>query len=133
MPDLTRSAYIFLGAGTGGLLRYWLDGWVQNWWGPTFPMGTLVVNISGCLAAGFLVSLWTGPMLVRDDLRAAILIGLLGGYTTFSTFGRETWALIHDGQWCRAGVYVLGTVILSLAAVWAGSALAGRLYGPGAP
>jgi CrcB protein len=133
MADLGKLAMIFVGGGAGSLMRYGVDGWVHGWWGPAFPLGTMIVNVSGCLAIGFLVTLWTGPVIVRDDVRSAVLIGLLGGYTTFSTFGRETWALLHDGEWWRAGVYIAGTVILSLAAVWAGSALAGRLYGSGAP
>lgn len=128
-----KPALIFLGAGTGGLLRYWLGGVVQNWWGPTFPLGTLVVNVSGCLAMGFLATVWTGPVLIRDEYRSAVLIGVLGGYTTFSTFGRETLSLVHDGEWARTAWYVLGSVALSLVGVWIGAAVASKLYGTGAP
>lgn len=128
-----KSILVFFGAGVGGLLRYWLGGWIQNWWGPTFPLGTLIVNTSGCLAMGFLAALWTGPVLIREEHRVAILVGVLGGYTTFSSFGRETLALIHDGEWARAGWYVLGSVALSLIAVWLGWAIAEKLYGTGAP
>lgn len=133
MAGLVKPALIFLGAGSGGLLRYWLGGLVQQWWGPTFPLGTLIVNITGCLAMGFLATVWTGPLLIREEYRSAILIGVLGGYTTFSSFGRETLALTHDGEWWRAGGYVFGSVALSLLAIWIGSALAGKLYGTGAP
>ena len=137
MPDaqfsLLKSTLIFLGSGTGGLLRYWLGGIVQNWWGPTFPLGTLLVNISGCLAIGFFAILWTGPMLIREEYRTAVLIGVIGGYTTFSSFGRETLALIHDGEWWRAGWYVIGSVVLGLFAVWLGGAIATKCYGTGAP
>ena len=128
-----KATLIFLGAGTGGLLRYWLGGLVQNWWGPAFPMGTMLVNVSGCLVMGFLATAWYGPMLVRDEVRVAVLIGVLGGYTTFSTFGRETLALAHDGEWMRAGLYVLGSVALSLFGVWLGSVIATKVYGSGAP
>ncbi|CAG0956216.1 Putative fluoride ion transporter CrcB [Phycisphaerales bacterium] len=124
---------IFLGSGAGGLLRYWLGGVVQGWWGSAFPLGTIVVNVSGCLVMGFLFAAWTGPLLVRVEVRDAVLIGVLGGYTTFSTFGRETLGLVHDGQWARAGVYVAASVVLSLAAVWLGSLIAARIYGTGAP
>ncbi len=130
---LLKPALIFLGAGAGGLLRYWLGGWVQTLSGPTFPLGTLVVNVSGCLAIGFLVTLFTGPVLIREEFRAAILIGILGGYTTFSSFGRETMALVADGQWLGAGANVLLSNVLGLSAVWAGSSLASRLHGVGAP
>lgn len=137
MPDshfsLLKPTLIFLGSGTGGLLRYWLAGIVQNWWGPAFPLGTLVVNVSGCLAMGFLATIWTGPVLIREEYRTAILIGVIGGYTTFSSFGRETLALVHDGEWWRAGWYVTGSVALGLLAVWFGAALATKLYGSGAP
>lgn len=137
MPDQTISfakpVLIFLGGGSGSLLRYWLGGVVQGWWGSTFPLGTLFVNVSGCFLMGFLATAWMGPILIRDDYRSAILIGVLGGYTTFSSFGRETIALLHDAEWLRAGGYVLGSVLLSLLAVWVGGALATRLYGAGAP
>lgn len=126
---LLKPFLIFLGAGSGGLLRYWLGGLVQDGWGPTFPLGTMLVNVSGCLAMGFLATAWTGPVLAREEYRAAILIGLLGGYTAFSSFGRETLALAHDGEWVRAGLYVLGSVVLSLVGVWLGSVIAGKVFG----
>lgn len=137
MPDtqfsLLKSVLIFLGAGSGGLLRYWIGGVVQNWWGPAFPLGTLVVNISGCLAIGFLATAWSGPVLIREEYRQGVLIGIIGGYTTFSSFGRETIALAHDGEWIRGGLYVVASVALGLIAVWLGGALATKLYGAGAP
>ncbi len=137
MPEIHVSLYkpalIFIGGGSGVLLRYWLGGIIQNWWGAAFPMGTLLVNVSGCLAMGFLATLWLGPVPIREEFRSAILLGVLGGYTTFSTFGRETIALVHDGQWFRAGAYVVGSVALSLLAVWIGGAIATRFYGTGAP
>lgn len=131
---MLKPILIFLGAGTGGLLRYWLGGLIQSWWGSAFPLGTMIVNISGCLAMGFLADLWTppGPVLIREEYRVAILVGVLGGYTTFSSFGRETLALAHDGQWLKAGLYVLGSVAFSLAAVWLGWVIAEKLCGTGA-
>jgi CrcB protein len=137
MPEtqisILKPILIFLGSGLGGLLRYWLGGVIQNWWGPQFPIGTFAVNVSGCMVMGFLATVWTGPVLVREEYRAAVLIGVLGGYTTFSSFGRETLALVHDGEWWRAGWYVAGSVVLSLLAVWTGAAMATKLHGPGAP
>lgn len=122
---------IFVGSGVGGLLRYGVGGLVQHWWGPTFPLGTLVVNVTGCLTIGFLATVLQGPLLVREEVRLGLLIGVLGGYTTFSTFSRETLALFHDGQGGRAAAYVLLSVVLCLASVWAGTAIAQRIYGPG--
>lgn len=137
MPDdqfsLLKPALIFLGSGSGGLLRFWLGGLIQNWWGPYFPLGTLFVNVSGCLVMGFLATAWTGPVLIREEYRIAVLTGVLGGYTTFSSFGRETLALVLDGEWWQAGFYVGGSVVLSLLAVWIGAILAAKLYGAGAP
>jgi CrcB protein len=130
---------IFIGAGSGGLLRYWIGGLVQSAWaaggvgagsgGSGFPLGTLFVNVSGCLVMGVLATAWYGPVAVRDELRALVLIGVLGGYTTFSTFGRETLALVHDEQWGHATLYILGSVILSLAGVWLGAAIARGVWG----
>lgn len=130
---MQNSMLVFLGAGIGGLLRYWLGGLIQAWWGPTFPLGTLAVNISGCLIMGFLVTIWYGPVLARDGTRVAVLVGVLGGYTTFSSFGRETLALAHEGEWVRATVYVMASVVLSLVGVWVGTVIASRAYGTGAP
>ena len=127
-----KAFLVFLGSGVGGLTRYLLGGWIQRWWGPTFPIDTLIINVSGCLAMGFLAAMMTGPVLVREEYRIAILVGILGGYTTFSTFGRETIALINDREWfCAALNVVLGN-LLGLIAVWAGAAISAKLYGNGA-
>jgi CrcB protein len=124
---LLKPTLIFLGAGTGGLLRWWIGNLLQHWYGPTFPVGTMLVNITGCLAIGFLAAFWAESTGVREEVRLAVLVGVLGGYTTFSTFGRESLELIQDGQWWRVGVYVIGSVVLGLLAVWIGAALAGRI------
>jgi CrcB protein len=94
----------------------------------TFPIGTLIVNVSGCLAIGFL-AVALGGTLVREEYRAAILIGVLGGYTTYSTFGRETFALLQDGQWLAALLNIALSNVLALVGVWAGWAIAVRIYG----
>lgn len=119
---------IFLGSGLGGVLRYLVAGTVHGFWATTFPLGTLIVNITGCLAIGFL-AVALGGTLVREEYRAAILIGLLGGYTTFSTFGRETLALLQDGQWPAALLNIALSNLLGLVGVWAGWSIAIRMYG----
>ncbi len=141
------SVLIFIGAGLGGLLRYWVGVGVQRWWSAAatgvlsggFPLGTLLVNVSGCLVMGFLGALWAGGgsgvgagavagsgvvQDGRESLRLLLMVGVLGGYTTFSSFGRETLLLTQQGEWGQAGFYVGASVVLSLAAVWAGAALA---------
>lgn len=126
-PSLLKPALIFVGSGVGGLIRYWVGAAAASLWGTAFPFGTLVINASGCLFMGFL-SVWlvtTTPM--RDDLRAAILIGVLGGYTTFSAFGRETAELLQSGAWGRAVGYALASVVIGVCAVMLGAAAAGWL------
>ena len=121
---------VFLGSGAGGLLRYWLGGFVQHVSGVAFPVGTLVVNVSGCFVMGVLMTLMRDTGTIRDVYRTALLVGLLGGYTTFSSFGRETLLLVQFGQWWRAAGYVIGSVALSLLAVGLGAALGGWLLAP---
>ncbi len=129
---ILKPVLVFVGSGAGGLLRYALGGLIQTWWGPAFPMGTMLVNISGCFAKGFLATAFAGQLPLREEYRLVLLVGVLGGYTTFSSFGRETIVLMEEGAWARAGAYVLTSVIVGLAAVWLGGLLAGRIW-PTAP
>ncbi len=90
------------GGALGSLARYLLSGWVQSKTGLLFPMGTLVVNLAGCFLAGLLWGLFEeGGM--TSNLRVFVFIGLLGGFTTFSTFGLESVNLLRDGDW-KAGL-----------------------------
>lgn len=122
---------IAVGGATGSVLRYLVAGWSQQLAGSGFPLGTLVVNCSGCLLIGFLGALFSplSPHLVREEYRVAILIGLLGGFTTFSTFGWETFTLINAGQFARAAGNVAGSVLIGLAGVWLGYRCGERLFG----
>lgn len=138
MPDhaspLLKLTLIFVGAGFGGLARHGFGTLVQSWSGPSFPFGTLAVNVVGCFVAGLLAALWTGPTMVREEYRAAILIGLLGGFTTFSAFSRDTLALVQAEHGWRAFLYVLLSVTLSLVAVWLGALMGSKPAGaPTAP
>ena len=105
---------IFVGAGIGGLARYAVGGWAQAAAGAGFPWGTLFVNVTGSLLLTFLYTLLEGTA-APPEWRAFLGIGLCGGYTTFSTFSHETMRLLQDGEWERALLYMLGSVILSLA------------------
>ena len=115
--------YIALGSAIGGMLRYLLGGWIQRAAGHGFPLGTLVINVSGSLALGLLLRWASHPPTLNPDLRAFLTVGLCGGFTTFSTFSAESITLMQDGQWGKAMTYVLLSVTLSLAATAAGFAM----------
>jgi CrcB protein len=95
-------------------------GWLDQRFGVTFPVGTLVVNLVGCFVAGFLLHALSEKYLIDPVVRSALLIGLLGGFTTFSSFGVQTFRLLRDGELFWAGLNVAITNILGLAFVWAG-------------
>lgn len=121
---LSKLVLIAFGGGAGAVFRYLLAGWVQ---GPritgaiVFPVGTLVVNVLGSLLIGVLAAAFlTGPYMLREEFRAALFVGLLGGFTTFSTFSFETLELINDAQWGRATANILLTNALCLGGVWIG-------------
>jgi CrcB protein len=120
---------IFVGSGLGGLLRYAMQGWVHRATGVSFPAGTLVVNVLGCLVIGFLTALVTGPVLMREEYRIGLTVGLLGGFTTFSTFGLETFALANEGQIWWAVLNVVLSCGCGLIAVWFGYRVAENVFG----
>ena len=116
-------AYVALGGALGALARYGISGWVYDRMGENFPWGTLVVNVVGCLALGLVIR-WLQVSALSPEVRPFLTIGVLGAFTTFSTFSYETVALLQDGQWFRAGLYMGGSVALGLIAMVAGMALA---------
>lgn len=125
--------YFWLGVGgaIGTVARFWLDNVVSNHFGRTFPFGILLINVTGSLIIGLLNGL-IGPesgVLVSPTVRAFFMIGICGGYTTFSSFSLNTLNLAREGQWLRAGANVVLSVILCLLAVWVGFLL-GSLKGP---
>ncbi|MEJ2216277.1 MAG: fluoride efflux transporter CrcB [Gemmatimonadota bacterium] len=111
--------YIALGGAVGAVARYGVGGWVQARAGFGFPWGTLVVNVLGALLIGFALR-YLEAVRLSAEARAFVIIGLLGAFTTFSTFSYETVALLEDGEWLRAGAYALGSLVLGLAAVVVG-------------
>jgi CrcB protein len=114
--------WIGLGSALGGMGRYWCSGVVARAFGETFPWGTILVNVSGSLIIGFLATLMSpdGRLLVPPDARVFLTIGLLGGYTTFSSFSLQTLNLVRDGEWLWATANVFLSLTLCLAAVWLG-------------
>ena len=119
---------VLLGGAVGSALRYGVSLMMGAKLGPDFPYGTLTVNVAGCLLIGLLGVLLAGPWWGREEVRLAILVGGLGGFTTFSSFGADALGLIGQGRWTAALVYVSITNIAGLIAVWAGDRL-GRLGG----
>jgi CrcB protein len=124
-------ARLWLGLAAGGALgtvaRYALGGWVQRASGGTFPWGTCAINLLGCLAIGALAGYADRGGLLSPELRVTLLIGVLGGFTTFSSFGLETFRLLADGDLARAAAYVGLTNGAGLFAVWFGYRVLGRL------
>jgi len=115
--------WVALGAALGGIARYGLSGVVANWIGATFPWGTLVVNVTGCFVIG-LVNALTGPdgrLLLPVNLRIFVMVGICGGYTTFSSFGLETLNLAQNGDWLASGGYIGASVLFCLVGVWLGT------------
>jgi CrcB protein len=109
---------VALGGAGGTLLRYLLGGWVQHASGGTFPWGTLCVNVAGCAAIGALGAYADRGGLLSPAWRMALQVGVLGGFTTFSSFGLETFRLVSDGDLGRAAAYFGLTNAGCFVAVW---------------
>ena len=118
--------WIAIGSALGGVARYWCSGVAARLVGETFPWGTIGVNILGSFIIGFFAAL-TGPdgrVYVGSLGRQFVMIGICGGYTTFSSFSLQTLNLMNDGEWLQAGGNIVASVVLCLLAVWAGHMLA---------
>lgn len=117
---------IILGGGIGSLARYLLGTAIMSRFGGKFPLGTLVINVSGSFAIGVLMTLLTERFQPHPYWRLVLVIGFLGGYTTFSSFEYETLRAVRDGGLVPALLNIIGSVALGFAAVWAGAVLAAR-------
>jgi fluoride exporter len=111
---------IFLGGGIGAVLRYVMQGLVYSRTGADFPYGTLAVNVLGCFVIGLLMVSLEERFLAVPSLRLFLTIGILGGFTTFSSFSYETLALVRDGELTRALLNVGSSVLACLSATWTG-------------
>jgi fluoride exporter len=113
---------VALGSAIGGSTRYALSGSVANWIGVTFPWGTLIVNITGSFVIGIFNTMTTadGVLLVPANIRILVMVGICGGYTTFSAFSLESLNLMRNGNWLAAGAYILVSVVFCLVGVWLG-------------
>jgi CrcB protein len=117
---MLRIVAIAAGGAAGSLLRYWMSTGVYAILGRGFPYGTLVVNVVGSLLMGVCFVMFMERMVSSPEWRAAVLIGLLGAFTTFSTFSMETLNLLEGGAYFRAAANVVLSVVLCLAATWVG-------------
>ncbi len=124
---MSQTLAIAAGGALGALLRYWVSTGVYQWLGRGFPYGTLAVNLVGSFFMGLLFVLLTERFAAAPELRAALLIGLLGAFTTFSTFSIETYNLIEQAAYLRAGANVVLSVLLCLLAAWVGLVLGRQL------
>src|SRR5262245_41165718 len=111
---------VALGGALGSVCRYGLSTWVQRFSSSSFPYGTFVVNVLGCLVLGAIMGAARQRFVLGAAERAFLVIGILGGFTTFSTFTYETFALLQNGQFVRAFLNAGGQVAFGLVALWAG-------------
>lgn len=125
MPrSLEVVASVAIGGAAGSVARYLLSAALQERSTTVFPIGTFVVNVTGCLAIGFLMRVVLDTGEFSPTVRALLTTGFCGGFTTFSTFAWETLTAVEEGAWRRAMTYAGGSVVLGLVAVWMGSAAA---------
>ncbi len=117
---------VALGGAVGAVARYGVAGWVQEAAGSTFPWGTVAVNVTGSFVLGFLL-VWFEATTAAPEVRAFLAVGIMGSFTTFSTFTYETVALLRDGDVSRAAAYALGSLALGVVAAVLGMLAAGRV------
>jgi CrcB protein len=118
--------YLIIGVGgfIGAIARYVLAVWIGERWGRSFPLGTLIINVSGSFLIGLLMVLFTERFLINPQWRLLLVVGFLGAYTTFSTFEYETGALLTDGEWLLAMLNVVLSVLVGFIALKLGEIIA---------
>lgn len=125
---MLRVLAIGLAGLVGTLCRYWLSGVLARRYGETFPAGTLAVNVAGCFLIGFLFYMFQERYVAGETARTVVLVGFLGGFTTFSSYGLQTFTLLRDGEFAYAAANVVASNLLGLLLVWGGYALA-KVFG----
>jgi CrcB protein len=121
-------ATVALGGALGSVIRYLVAGAVQPSWWSGFPFGIFVVNITGGLAMGLITAMAALKLNLSAEMRAFLTTGILGGYTTFSTFSLESAMLVERGAYAQAAAYVVGSTVLSIVALFAGLWLVRIIY-----
>jgi CrcB protein len=129
-----KLALIAAGGAVGSLARYGLQGWVQRFVGARFesaagfPFGTMTVNVLGCVVIGAIAGALSGTISLREEYRVGLTVGLLGGFTTFSALGYESFALAQASQVRWAATNMIASCVLGFIAVWCGYHLAARWF-----
>jgi len=117
-------SYLLVGIGgaIGSVARFWISGLIATQFGQTFPLGTLIVNVTGSFMIGLFAALNApeGRWLFNPSFRQFFMIGICGGYTTFSSFSLQTFALAQEGEWLHAALNTIASFALCLFAVWLG-------------
>jgi CrcB protein len=121
-----RYLVVLAGAGLGGLARYAAGTWIMARYGGRFPLGTFVINVTGSFLIGLLMALFSERFQPHPNWRLFLVVGILGGYTTFSSFEYETFQSIRDGARWMGILYMTGSVLLGYFGVWLGATLASR-------
>ncbi len=123
---MDRYLVVLAGAGLGGLARYVAASWIMLKYGGRFPLGTLVINVSGSFLIGVLMTLLTERLSPHPNWRLFLVVGVLGGYTTFSSFEYEIYQSVRDGARWMGMLYLTGSVVLGYFGVWLGALLTAR-------
>jgi CrcB protein len=126
---MERYLMVALGGAVGSVARYWLSEVVAQLVGEAFPWGTLLINVTGSFVIGFAAMLAgsDGQAFLGPTARQFVMVGICGGYTTFSAFSLQTLNLLNDGKLAYASAYIVASIVLCLLAVWIGALLAGLL------
>lgn len=124
--------WVSLGGALGSAARFWISGAIAQRYGESFPLGTLAVNVTGSCLIGIFAALSEpdGRWLVSPSMREFLMIGVCGGYTTFSSFSLQTLILAQEGEWLRALVNSIASVALCLVGVWLGHSLVSLINRP---
>ena len=117
---------VLAGAGLGGVARYAAGTWIVTKYAGRFPLGTFLINVTGSFLVGIFMTLFTERLEPHPNWRLFVVVGILGGYTTFSSFEYEAYQAMHGGQHWMSFLYVAGSVLLGYAGVWLGAVVVGR-------
>jgi fluoride exporter len=123
---LEKYLVVLAGAGLGGVARYVAGTWIMAKYGGRFPLGTFIINVTGSFVIGALMTLFTERWQPHPNWRLFLIVGVLGGYTTFSSFEYESLQAVRDGARWMGLLYIMGSVVLGYFGVWLGAALAAR-------